>query len=53
MVAISPPTAGTPAAAAALGVDVVEPRSYLGEVRARFMRKRAGQWILSAIQQTT
>jgi len=43
MVAISPPIgAPTPAAAAGGGADIVAPRSYLGEVRTRFLRKRAG-----------
>jgi peptide/nickel transport system permease protein len=41
MVAIAP-TAGAQAAAVTASLDVVAPRSYLGEVLARFFRKRAG-----------
>jgi len=49
MVAISPPTLVNPPAAPGAAGDVVAPRSYLGEVRARFFRKRAGVIALSML----
>ena len=42
MVAISPPAPAGATTPLEIAGDIVAPRSYLGEVRARFMRKHAG-----------
>ena len=49
MVALSPPSPAGAAAAFNPGGVLVAPRSYLGEVRARFMRKRAGVVALTGL----
>ena len=42
MVAISPPSSAGVSGGFSVAGDIVAPRSYLGEVRSRFLRKRAG-----------